>query len=304
MIFRGQRRCRGRVVQAAPAPGWGALCVVLALGACQGNPIDTPVNWWHQLQGGAIAKQRPPPPGADLPYPHLGTIPKKPTVPSAAFRQTVSKELTATRDTTERQAARLPIDTGSLPPPPPKPTQPTPGAPAAESANTANATLPAADAPAPKPAATPDNGPPPGTALTFVGAAPDESGLPAIPGAPPPPPDFEAVPPAPPAAPLPAPPAPAAGSTVLFATGEAVLNPSQEETVRDIALRRGKGSIGIAGHGEAASDTPGAQQAALELGLKRAQAVAAALVKLHVPQDRLLLSATAFGRDATLTLLP
>ena len=32
-----------------------------------------PVSWWHDLQGGKIAEERPPPPGADQPYPNLAS---------------------------------------------------------------------------------------------------------------------------------------------------------------------------------------------------------------------------------------
>jgi outer membrane protein OmpA-like peptidoglycan-associated protein len=281
-------------------------CVPFLAGCGGGeNPVLTPVGWWHDLQGGEIAATRPPPPGADLPYPHLGTIPPKPTPPTESFRKTVQAELTQDRDSTERLAARTPIDLAVVPPPVPKPpVAPAPGG------ETANATLPAADAPPPKaPAAVtvaPDGGPAPGTPLTFVGAPPDAANLPDIPAAPPPPPSFVAVPaqPAPARLPavLPAPASVTAGTRVLFATQDATLAPSQMAAVRDIVERRGKATLAVEGHGEAAADTPGAQQAALELGLKRAQAIADALTKQHVPPANILLSATSFGRDATITL--
>ncbi len=317
-----QARAAGRRLQAAAAPGWraprgvlvpaasrGVLILSLAastcLTACNSNPVLTPVQWFHDLQGGEIAATRPPPPGADMPYPHLGTIPPKPETPTPAFRQTVQTELTQDRDTTERAAARTPIDVTDVPAPPPKPAPTPPG----QDSQTANATLPAADAPAPRPAraavAAPDGGPPPGTPVSFAGAAPDEANLPDIPAAAPAPPTFLAVAAQPAPTPAPAiavPPAPAGAARVLFATGDATFNPSQVPTVKDVVMKRGKGTIAVEGHGEAAADTPGAQQAALELGLKRAQAVARQLATLHVPPANILLSATAFGRDSTLTV--
>jgi outer membrane protein OmpA-like peptidoglycan-associated protein len=319
----------------------------IGLAGCGGpNNNIAPVDWWHHLEGGELAAERPPPPGAELPYPKVFSVPAKPTAPSAAFRQTVQGELVTDRDTTERLAAHTPIDLSAVPPPPPKPA----AAPASPAADTANATLPAADAP--PPAATPAA--PAAPPLTIAGAPPDEAALPQIPEAAPAPPAFEAVtaptpvpvtvaePAAPgdevttaPSAagnatpqpsqkdapqdavdhrgkgaiakghgeavgkPTVAPVAPGAGAiTVLFATGDATLQVSQKDALQDAVEHRGKGVISIEGHGEAVADTPGAQQQAVELGLKRASAIAAALGKKHVPADKMLLSATAFGRDA------
>jgi outer membrane protein OmpA-like peptidoglycan-associated protein len=302
-------------VQGGQGRGWrasAALLTALALAACAHDPLDTPVNWWHGLVGGTIAANRPPPPGADLPYPHLGTIPKKPEVPSASFRDTVQTRLTDQRDDTERLAARTPIGfVSQTVPPPPKPL-------AAPPADTANASLPGAEASPPKaahasaPAQTADHssglGLAAGTPVTLAGAPLGSADLPPIPDVPPSPPTFEGVPAQP--APTPPPPLPThvalklAGSTVLFAPGDATLDHSQTETLKDIAGRRGHGQIEIEGHGETQADSPTAQATALALGLKRAQAVATGLAALHVPQDKMLLSATAFGRDASLRLIP
>jgi outer membrane protein OmpA-like peptidoglycan-associated protein len=347
-------RGRRRGLQAGGAPGRGAWRGLLVLGCLApiglagcGGPNDNlaPVDWWHHLEGGELAAERPPPPGANLPYPKVFTVPAKPTPPSDAFRETVKGELVTDRDATERLAAHTPIDLNAVPPPPPKQA----AAPASSTADTANATLPAADAP-PPPAA---QAAPAAPTLTIAGTPPDEADLPQIPAAPPGPPAFEDVPAAPPvpmpavvqAAPAapdeevttappaaadttlqpsqkddvdhrgkgdtakshgevagkkpaaPAPPGPEV-VTVLFATGDATLQPSQKDALQDSVEHRGKGTIAIEGHGEAVSDTPGAQQQAVELGLKRASAIAAALGKKHVPADKMVLSATAFGRDA------
>jgi len=294
------------------------LAITVGLAGCgPNNPVSSPVDWWHHLQGGEIAASRPPPPGADLPYPHVFTIPPKPTPPTAAFRQTVQTQLTQDRDITQRLAAHTPIDLNAVPPPPPPPKPaaaaagPGPGSDKGAD-DTANAILPAADAPPPSPTAptaqtapspAPDGGPAPGTPVTLAGAPPDEAALPDIPAAPPPPATFETVA----AQPEPSPQPPAPPSTmppgahrVLFATGDAKFNPSQKDVLEDIVVHRGKGVIAIEGHGEAKADTPDAQQAALDLGLKRAAAIAANLMAdHHVPPDKILLGATAFGRDAT-----
>ncbi len=46
-----------------------ALVAPLLLARCgpAHDPLDTPIAWWHNLQGGVIAEQRPPPPGVDAP---------------------------------------------------------------------------------------------------------------------------------------------------------------------------------------------------------------------------------------------
>jgi OmpA family len=282
-----------------------ALLMAFGLAACAHDPWDTPVDWWHQMVGGQIAKERPPPPGANDPYPYLGTIPKKPVVPSASFRETVQTRLTELRDDTERLAARTPIvlPAQTVPPPPPKPNGPPPP-------ETANASLPGADAPPPKAATPPstDGGPAGGPAVIIAGTPLGIADGPPIPDAPPPPPTFEGVPAVP--APTPPPPLPAhtplklAGDVVLFAPGDATLDPSQTETLKDVADRRAHGQIAIEGHGETKADSPGAQADALALGLKRAQAIANKLAALDVPTDKMQLSATAFGRDAAVRLIP
>jgi outer membrane protein OmpA-like peptidoglycan-associated protein len=281
------------------------------MSGCGHNGFQTPADWWHDLEGGEVAATRPPPPGADLPYPKLGTIPPKPVLPTRSFRDTVETQLAQQRDDTQRQAARHPIEMPDVPPPPPVAGQPGVGQPGAAgaagadaaSSTTANATLPGADAPPAKPAAAPA-APAPGVApgLAVAGAPADAPGL-VVPDAPPAPASFEGVPALPAPTPLPpvpphALPAPGTGQ-VLFATGSAELDSSQTETLKGPMAKRGNGSIAIEGHGDAASDSPSGQEAALRLGLQRAQAIAAKYEKMGVPGDALVLSATAFGRGAS-----
>ena len=299
-------RPRAWCVQAA-AP-W--VPVLLGLGGCAQNPVLTPVAWWHDLQGGAIAADRPPPPGADLPYPHIYSIPPKPVLPSAALRDTVQARLAQERDDTERLAAHDPIVVTAVPPPPAPLPPPAAGMEGAES-TVANATMPAADAPAPRvarslPAMT-DGGPAPGAPLVIAGVPQDEANLPNVPDAPPPPATFEGVAAQPP--PSPPPPLPprggaAGGVAILFRSTDAVLDGSQTITIKDAASHRGHGSIDVEGHGDAQSDSPAAQEAALDLALKRAQAVAAALEVQRVPPGAIRIAATAFGRGAEIRDVP
>src|SRR5205823_5856896 len=69
-----------------------------ALSGCSSLPASVnPVEWWHGLQGGAIAEQRPPPPGANDPYPNLATVPERPQATDAATRQRIADSLVADR---------------------------------------------------------------------------------------------------------------------------------------------------------------------------------------------------------------
>ena len=110
-----------------------------------------PVSWWHDLQGGKIAEERPPPPGADQPYPNLATVPPKPAAPDRAALANIASALVADRTNAQHAAAAAPMadpsspsaspalfGRGTVPPPPPPPP---PGT------ATASATMPAAEAP-------------------------------------------------------------------------------------------------------------------------------------------------------------
>lgn len=60
---------------------WGVApaALMLLLAGCSDVPhaID-PVSWWHGLEGGAIAQDRPPPPNPHAPFPHLAAAPTRP----------------------------------------------------------------------------------------------------------------------------------------------------------------------------------------------------------------------------------
>jgi outer membrane protein OmpA-like peptidoglycan-associated protein len=82
------------------------------------------------------------------------------------------------------------------------------------------------------------------------------------------------------------------------------VTPSQKETLDDVKGRRGKGTIEIIGLGDADSDTPLGQEAAIDLALRRARAIAQAFEAMHVPQSAMRLAARPYGRGAIVHLLP
>lgn len=203
VVIKGRRGALSRQAGAWSAIGpVSALLAGLLLGGCQtvaeaagatSRQFDQPIDWWHGLQGGVIAQERPPPPGADDPFPNLSTIPPKPTPPDAATRQALSARLTGERDRARREALRDPIPPFSPPAIPdfapardtlegaaaPPPSAPAPSAPAGPSARFA-----AAEALAPAAAGRPttplDSGP---VAPAIAAAA-----APVPPPRPPPPP--------------------------------------------------------------------------------------------------------------------
>lgn len=98
-------------------PKYRLAGTMLLLGLLSGcghrDPVDTPVNWWHQLEGGAIAEQRPPPPGVDDPYPRVGTTPATaPVLLSPQLRAAMTEHLIEQRNLSARLNATEP-----LPPP-------------------------------------------------------------------------------------------------------------------------------------------------------------------------------------------
>src|SRR5438128_1594121 len=139
---RGQPTFRTVARQAALAVG----CVVL-LSGCGGVEafydsklsLDNPVDWWHQLQGGPIANERPPPPGITDPYPNLARVPAKPTPTDANTRAGLSAQLAGQRDQARLMAAQDPV----VFPPPGSAKVPT----AAVAPSPASAGAPAAAAP-------------------------------------------------------------------------------------------------------------------------------------------------------------
>ncbi|HVC63697.1 MAG TPA: hypothetical protein VND19_25435 [Acetobacteraceae bacterium] len=338
------------------------------LAGCSSVPSSVnPVSWWHDLEGGAIARQRPPPPGANQPYPNLATVPARPQAPDSKALAAITQGLVADRAHADYLAAATPLPDpssptaspalfgqGTLPPPPP--------ASAAGPTPLASASLPAASAPpvpsgpppAPSPApvrpvrttplAPPAAVAPPVRASSTV---PSGAGAPSSPVSPgnaaphvaqnaplappgaaviPPPvaapgPPIPTAPPAPPSlsgpgapaiaptvvasAAAPTAPAPRANNatTVEFVLGSAILPPGAADVLKGVVAKRGQAVIAVTGYGEAKSDDPDAQSAALSLGLSRAQAVANVLTGDGVPAAAVRVGAEAGGRGASLRLI-
>ncbi|WP_428377195.1 hypothetical protein [Lichenicoccus sp.] len=311
-----------------------ALASALTLDGCGGrDTVDTPVNWWHQLQGGEIAKQRPPPPGVNDPYPHVGTVPAKaPVFASAALRETVTASLLRQRNLTTRVDANDPLPPPVLPAHPAKPAAGAPPAPAAPGSSSATLdaaqAAPAATAGGKAPASAAANAPGAAAAAADtdpeiampavdVPAAAADAGsgtvtLPAIPGGPPASPRLpglqveEAAARASASAPAMLPDyqvAPPTGTQIAFVGNTDVVQSGETGLVHAIAVRRGAGTVMVHGYGDAASSEPDAQADALSLATLRGRAVADMLRAQGVPARAIRLQADAFGRGASLTLV-
>jgi outer membrane protein OmpA-like peptidoglycan-associated protein len=92
--------------------------------------------------------------------------------------------------------------------------------------------------------------------------------------------------------------------SVTFQNGSAALPSAAADKLKQLAARRGGGTIAVTGFGDAASDDPNAQSAALALGLSRAQAIAGTLTSAGVPSSAVEVDAAAIGRGGTARLLP
>ncbi len=315
----------------------GARAVVLItlglgglLGGCSSvSKTLNPVQWWHGLQGGAIAEQRPAPPGADDPYPNLASVPARPPASDPKLRQQIADALIADRDNAQHDAGSVQQADPSNPVASPtlfgRGSVPLPVAPPA--AALAGGASQARLVPVTPPAMATER--PTGVARVPVGnvtsapleeprsEAPTRLPLPLAPPAP------ANLPGAPTSAPVPAPsqtsviptttvaPSPTSASTaaagpavgVPFTLGSATVPRTSLPALRQLAARRKVGTIAITGYGEAAGSDTAEQSAALLLALARAQAVAAALTTAGVPANALRIDAEAAGRGAVARLV-
>ena len=92
-----------------PLVGLGLLLLV---GGCSDVPNQAnPVSWWHDLEGGEIARYRPPPPNAHAPYPKIADQPARPAgMPDWEWNQ-LSAALAQQRAAAQTYAAQNPIPT-------------------------------------------------------------------------------------------------------------------------------------------------------------------------------------------------
>ncbi len=289
---------------------------------------DTPADWWHQLEGGAIAEDRPPPPGASAPYPNLDQVPGQVPAVDAAAQRTLEAQLLAERDEVRRNVVQDPLS--ASPPSQPVAPPPLPGDPDASHvvADAASATpappaaavaAPASPAPASQavptiaPAAARSAAPsslaparpspkplaPVHAAPAAAASAPPPSGPPTVPDAPPPLPQLAGVSASlVPAASRPPPP----GVAVSFRRGSAELPLSAVGALQALAARRAGGPIAVQAGGDA-GPSPAAQAAALPLALRRADAVRAALVAGGVPPGDVHATAVATARGTRADLI-
>ncbi len=284
---------------------------------------DTPADWWHQLEGGAIAEDRPPPPGASAPYPNLDQVPGQTPAVNAAAQRTLETQLLAERDEVRRNVVQDPLS--ASPPnqpvaPPLLPSDPdashvvadaagaTPApAPAAVPAAASEAAPMAAPAPTgpaapspPAPTRSSSKAPAPRhSAPATVASAPPPSGPPTVPDAPPALPQLAGIDASlVPAASRPPPP----GVAVSFRRGSAELPLSAVGALQALAARRAGGPIAVLAGGDS-GQSPAAQAAALPLALRRANAMRAALVAGGVPPGDVRATAVAAARGARADLI-
>lgn len=280
-------------------------------------PFDTPIEWWHDLQGGLIAEERPPPPGVGDPYPNLAEIPAKPVPTDPGARRALAARLGTERDRADTAAAQDPI--GTLTPAKAvvvKPVVVKPGpATAGGEAAPPMASLEAAETTA-RPGtglvpAVPDTAPaPPSFAAAAAPVAPVrradpgarfvDGPVPPLPGVAPAIPSLPGVPASTFAAPVPK---AAPQVAAVFLPGSAVLRPESDAALRALAGRRGGGDVALLGGGDAASAEPGVQAAALPLAWRRARAMADVLASAGVPVAAMHIDAAALGRGGVARLL-
>jgi outer membrane protein OmpA-like peptidoglycan-associated protein len=90
---------------------------------------------------------------------------------------------------------------------------------------------------------------------------------------------------------------------IPFAAGSAVLPADALPAIKLLARQRGASTIAVTGFGEAASNEPDAQAAALPLALNRARAVAARLMANGVPGAAIRIAADPQGSGAAARLV-
>ncbi len=159
------------------------LALVLVLPGCGDRLAELDPRPAFANLFGAHLEGRDPPPGMDLPWPNLATVPPRPDAPSPATRDALSGRLATDRESARTPqlpslAPRLPAAEGAPAPPrlaaapPIRPAPPQPPVPAATpvpqpapvhrpAAPAALPVPPPASTPAPEPAAAPAPPPPP-----------------------------------------------------------------------------------------------------------------------------------------------
>ncbi len=290
-----------------------SACTKIAQPSDSKLTLDTPIGWWHDLQGGKIAEVRPPPPGVDDPYPNLGQVPAPPVMTDAATRRALAARLASERDRTQREAAQDPLVLPAAAVAPAKPAvspAPPPAAPPPDPAASV-AVLDAATAPAAPPTAAPLAAPAAPTVAAppnapQVAGSPVESGslqsgpLPELSASEPPLPRLGGLPAG---ASAPAIPREPPGVSIAFRPGSAALPATADAALRELAVRRAGAAVAVTAGGDAPGQGFESQARALPLALRRAHAIQEALVAAGVPAAALRTDAAAVGRGGAARLL-
>jgi outer membrane protein OmpA-like peptidoglycan-associated protein len=112
LLADSEGKARGLRVQPAVRRASAAALLLFGLAGCSDVPNQAnPVSWWHSLEGGEIAKYRPPPPNPHAPFPHIAAQPTRPVgMPDWEWQQ-LSKALAGQRNAAQTYAAQNPIPT-------------------------------------------------------------------------------------------------------------------------------------------------------------------------------------------------
>lgn len=322
----------GRGDQATRARGFcapAAWLVVLAAAAC--GPGTGPLEAGRILAGRAPIADLPPVPGADGPYPSLGSVPERPMPPPPEQRRRIEEALVADRE--RARHAGPPLTPPALVAAPPAAPAPPPSPLDAPPANPFATAAPSAEVPGMVgPLASPPPAPPPPIAgaprearaateaaaptPAAIAAAGTAAPIPALPPPAPAGPPATAVPPSPPRpdasvivdrAALPPPRAAAplavpagAGVALPFPPGSAVLTAEARAIAARFVAARAGAAVRVTGY----RDGMGGD---LALALARAQAVAQALRAAGLPAEAIELAAEPrpgpAGRGAEIRLL-
>lgn len=249
---------------------WGACLALVMLAAC--GPSANPLEWARTAVGRAPTAELPPVPGADQPYPNLGTVPERPVPPTPEERRRIADALVADRENARHAGPPvMPAPVGVTPPPAPAGSPLT--APAAtplgateDGAAVPGMVAPLVPLPAPQPPPIAGAPRPAGTAEPAP-AAPPAAPEPRADAVPPPPParapePAQAAAPAPPPAAAPAAaPAPAAATPPAAPVPAAAPPPPDPSVVVDrTALPPPRATPAVAlpaGQGAALAFAPG-----------------------------------------------